>query len=349
MSESEPASTCTASYGWEDFDISKLAEGCRCPVKDCSEQVTPYPRKSAQVCSRHGLRLHKNTFAYFNGFSRDERIAASLRNFHFRQDYVREHVIFSGDKAETHRLGHEMSEDAVSWNVFVGLQEAGMLRAVTMFLTGRAVDRDPELYLWGARVGGGAPSIYPALAAARDKLEKDIRKYRTEPDIMLVIPEKLVVCVEAKFGSANTLASSGATKNDEKPHDVPGLIARYLDAASPCAQSAIDRASIGPKLHSQLFRNVVFATEMAQGRDWHVVNLVSATQWKGRPNSATASFTDPCEDVRRYLASTFKECFSFRTWEALYRELVSKQGRASAVSTYLSSKSAHYRAAFELA
>ncbi len=188
----------------------------------------------------------------------------------------------------------------------------------------------------------------PALAAARDKLEKDIRKYRTEPDIMLVIPEKLVVCVEAKFGSANTLASSGATKNDEKPHDVPGLIARYLDAASPCAQAAIDRASIGPKLHSQLFRNVVFAAEMAQGRDWYVVNLVSATQWKGRPNSDTASFTDPCEDLRCYLASTFKKCFSFRTWEALYWEVVSKQRRASAVSTYLRSKSAHYRAAFEL-
>jgi len=351
MSQLGLASECTTSYGWGDFELSRLGQDRSCPVKDCSESPVPYPSGSTRVCCQHGLRLHKNTFAYFNGFSREHRITASLRNFHVRRDYVREHVLFSPDKAETHRLGHEMSEDAVSWNVFVGLQEAQLLGATTTFLTGGTIaapDREPELYLWGARVGGDSTTIYPALAAARDSLEKDVRKYRTEPDIMLVSPGKFVVCIEAKFGSANTLASPGAAKDGEKPHDVLGLLGRYLDPASPQTRAAIERASIGPKLHSQLFRNIVFASEMADGCEWHVVNLVSTTQWRGQRDSPTASFRDPSEDVRSYLAPASKGRFSFRTWEGLYRDLLSKQQRAGAVGIYFRSKSAHFRPAFDL-
>lgn len=51
-----------------------------------------------------------------------------MRNFIVAQDLVRSVALRKGMKAESHRLGHEMSEDALSWNVFVSLAMAGKLR-----------------------------------------------------------------------------------------------------------------------------------------------------------------------------------------------------------------------------
>jgi hypothetical protein len=46
---------------------------------------------------------------------------ARLRNFIVEREFARSHVLTPGSKAETHRLGHENSEDALAWNVFVTL------------------------------------------------------------------------------------------------------------------------------------------------------------------------------------------------------------------------------------
>ena len=48
-------------------------------------------------------------------------------------------------KVESHRLGYEMSEDALSWNVFVSLSVAGKLRQTAEFLTGRKLLAEPLL------------------------------------------------------------------------------------------------------------------------------------------------------------------------------------------------------------
>jgi hypothetical protein len=50
----------------------------------------------------------------------------------------------------------------------------------------------------------------------------------TEPDIMLVVPGELLICIEAKFGSGNPLAHPGQNAPGNKPTDLDGLIARYL-------------------------------------------------------------------------------------------------------------------------
>jgi len=59
-------------------------------------------------------------------------------------------------KSESHRLGSENSEDALSWNVFRSLEEAGLLAAVAKLMTGEDHPQKSNLYLWRVQ------NTYPA-------------------------------------------------------------------------------------------------------------------------------------------------------------------------------------------
>jgi len=122
---------------------------------------------------------------YWNGDGLEDK--ARLRNFMVRSDLVPA-AFARGIKAEVHRLGHEMSEDALSWNVFVSLAVAGQLREVAQHLIGRPLQSEPALYLWGHHIDLRHRDLapYPELLRVRDMLEKDIPKFQTEPDIMLI-------------------------------------------------------------------------------------------------------------------------------------------------------------------
>ena len=252
-----------------------------------------------------------------------------------------------GMKAEAHRLGFEMSEDALSWNVFQSLAVAGKLREATKFLTGRSLSSTPHLYLWGRRIDdpNGKHELYAPLCQVRAKLEPDVRTFVTEPDIMLVAERELVVCIEAKFGSGNPLAHDSALPVEgKKPTSRAGLIARYLGNNT----SEHTRRIVLPEttLRSQLFRNIVFASEMAQSIPWHVVNLVSDTQKCA--NSEGYSYDDPTEEIRNYLHPDRRHCFTYRTWEAFYEEVISRDADLATLDQYLRNKSAHFRRAFAL-
>lgn len=331
-----------------------------CPVKDCSTKLTwiSFGKGEKPYCPTHGLRLHSNTFVYWNGD--DYRNDARLRNFRILQKLARELALNSAEKAETHRLGYEMSEDALTWNVFVGLARARKLRQATKVLTGRDVYSEPILYLWGKPIDVENPNpaaeVFEPLRRVRDSLEKSIGKFKTEPDAMLVVPGSLVVCIEAKFGSGNTLAHGAPDapiKPGEKPVDRERLLAQYLDSdkTPPETKRVIERNQIlaAKEFHSQLFRNIVFASAMASGEEWHVVNLVSETQRRNGKKSANCSFDDPKVDVQSYLREENKKCFTFRTWEGLYSKLIKGDGNLSELDDYLRTKSAHYIPAFALA
>jgi hypothetical protein len=303
-----------------------------------------------QFCPTHGIRLHSNTFVYWNGEKRKDD--ARLRNFRILPELARKIALPSGGKAESHRLGYEMSEDALTWNVFVALAKARKLRHAVKFLTDRDVATEPSLYLWGRLVdvtgSKSAPDYYEPLIEIRNQLEHGINKFRTEPDVMLVLNGRLVICVEAKFGSGNTLAHEGKVKDGEKPVDRAGLLRRYLECAPVETRRIIDRKNIGAIFHGQLFRNIVFASAMAKGCDWHVVNLVSATQWKLRKDSKYYSFVDPEESIRSYLDQNSQQRFGFRTWEGLHSALIKDDAALGQLNTYFCTKSAHYRRAFDI-
>ena len=205
--------------------------------------------------------------------------------------------------------------------------------------------------MWGERVdvkGGESGHRYQPLVDTIANLENNVRKFKTEPDIMLVLDGRIVICIEAKFGSGNPLAHRGINKAEEKPTDRDGLLRRYLDQASERTQSAIDRDGIGEIFHSQLFRNLVFASEMAKCGDWHVVNLMSDTQRKFGRTTDKSSFDDPRPHVRSYLRGDYRDRFHCKTWEDVYINVVRDTEGLAQLGTYLRTKSAHYERAFDL-
>jgi hypothetical protein len=339
-------------FGYEDFDPARLDGNYdrRCPVRGCEAKpnTAPYGRREMPWCSEHGIRLHTSTFVYWNGS--DQRDESRLRNFVVGQDLVRAIALPKGMKAESHRLGYEMSEDALSWNVFVSLAMAGRLREAAEFLTGRSVRVEPKLYLWGRRIDERREesAVYQPLLRAREALESDIHTFVTEPDIMLVADGEMLICIEAKFGSGNTLAHDGPPQTGRKPTSRTDLIARYLgDNTSALTKGIVRRDRIEPGMHSQLFRNIVFASEMAGEVPWHVVNLVSSTQGVGRDDKRK-SYADPSQQVRGYLTPEMQKRFTFRTWEGLHAAIIRDDATLTPLDMYLRGKSAHYLRAFNL-
>lgn len=347
-----PNSVCPPYFSWEDFDLAraKARNPTMCPISSCSTKLTSVSYRKGQLpfCLTHGIRLHSNTFAYHNV---DQNLGdARLRNFIVRPDLAEKVALGSQQKAESHRLGYEMSEDALSWNVFVSLAEAGKLRSAADFLIGCDIGGDPDLYLWGERIDvrGVASGYYQQLANTRRLLENGIARFKTEPDIMLVLEGRVVICIEAKFGSGNPLAHHGKSKAGEKPTDRDGLLRRYLDPAGVTTRRNIDRVGIGEIFHSQLFRNLVFACEMANGSEWHVVSLMSDTQRKFGKTTNMYSFDDPRPHVRSYLRRDCQNRFHFQTWEELYGKLIKNSQELAQLATYVRTKSAHYQRAFDL-
>ena len=349
-----------------DPDVLRVKDRkqARCPVHGCSamlEECTYNKRWCLPYCRIHAIRLHPSlgspTFVYYNGEGVENTKRARLRNIRFHPDFVRAHVLDNPQKAETHRLGHETSEDALSWNVFVPLLQTRRLGIALQHLSrGHMVASStlPELYLWGSRIDLENVSFkeYEPLLAARKFFERDIKRFPTEPDVML-ITDQMVMCIEAKLTSGNPIASKEAkVEAGAKPKTPEGIIKRYFDAW-PEAQRYIDRQTLAKStLHSQLFRNIVFAAQMAaqQGKDWHVVNLVSRTQWFNckRTPQRDYDFNDPTVSISGYLRREFRDHFTFCTWEELYREVAQGHPGLEELTAYLRGKTTHLERAFDI-
>jgi hypothetical protein len=341
-------SDCLRSFGYADFDDrAKLAMKTlsRCPVRGCDATPisVPYRKTELKCCRTHGLRMHARTFAYWNGLGRENK--ARLRNIIVRPREAKTIALGKGMKAESHRLGNEMSEDALSWNVFVSLMDTGKLWDAAKYLTGRELGKEPDLYLWGRKIPEG--NLYGPLERVRRALEPDIRTFITEPDIMLVADGEMLVCIEAKFRSGNPLAREVEAKKGQKPISRKGLLERYLgDKTSARTKRIVQVKQIGQAPCSQLLRNVVFAAEMAQNTPWHVVNLV-ADSLKGKSDKYQ-SFSDPTDEITGYLHPDYKHCFTFQTWEGLYSNCIADDPKLTKLDKYFRGKSAHYKRAFVL-
>jgi hypothetical protein len=262
----------------------------------------------------------------------------------FERDYFKEHILGNAAKAETHRICHETSEDALTWNVFSRLASGGFLPTLLSTFTHISLKDEPELYLWGLRVrlhDASAPSMFPVLTYARAIFEKGIARFLTEPDIMLYVPGQVLVLVEAKFTSGNTVASASSIHDvaNEKPKSREGILGRYAPTALP-RDALLAPSSSGP-FYSQLYRNLVFAIYMANKLDvrWGLVNLVCERRFHQRQHKV--EFQDPTQFIHARLPEKARDQFLFYSWERLYANHVSKATELKDLAEYMYNKSAN--------
>lgn len=347
MGEAHPnRSQCNAYFGARELDAACVRpESCGCPVKGCTAELgtTPFESRELPFCPVHGIRIHvsSNKFVYFNGPSAPEKRMATARNIRFARDWFLRNIYGSPLKAESHRFGFETSEDALTWNVCAFLSHtANGLHEFAQFLLGDSLpQQSPKLYLWGLRIDlkDREPCrTFDELLSSRRVFEPDIRRYLTEPDIMLYYPEKVLLLCEVKFTSPNKVADGAKAKGGEKPNDIDGTLNRYLPSAIP---GVVNQRGVSQPFYTQLYRNLFFAAHMASKLNvsWHLANLVSETQWaKGRGDGCH----DPTRQIMRLLNPDHQERFTFRTWEQYWRQCVAGVTGMEGLDDYLSNKSA---------
>jgi len=296
-------------YSSSRADSLLLAEGLKCCIRDCEEIVARRHRgEKPSFCPSHGISIStKPTYIY-----RDVE-----RNF-----IVGNEILQRISKVERWRLGFETSEDALSWNVFVGLYALGGLGEAFKKLTGISPTDEPELYLWGNRIGTEC-SKWEKLDAARMVFESGIA-IPTEPDIMLRVPRQAIVLIEAKFGSSN---SRLATKRS-RFGSITEFFDRYKCIAG--AKDPLNRTWISAQkdddVLEQLCRNAVFAHWLASGSEQPVViNLV-------RQRAANDG-----QLFGEHLSGNGVR-FHVRHWEDLYDVSTMRRHDASVLRSYLENK-----------
>jgi|ERR1035437_2932050 hypothetical protein len=334
------------------FDMRHLSsprsEPGDCPIQGCKATLGKAGSQWGDLpyCPQHRIRIHAGTqtFVYYNGADPASKRDAALRNILFERKYFGQHVLGNAAKAETHRICHETSEDALTWNVFSALATAGVLPALIAQFAQVDVRSEPELYLWGLRIqcdNSSTPKQFEPLIGARDAYEKGITRFLTEPDIMIYVPGQVLLLVEAKFTSGNTVAVSNASHDlaGEKPKSREGIARRYSPDSLP-AGSLVVAPSTGP-FYSQLYRNLVFAMHMANARGvrWGLVSLVGEKQFQLR--ESTAEFQDPSHFIHGILPPSSHEQFRFHSWERLYNDHIAKSSDLAALAEYMSNKSAN--------
>ena len=194
-------------FGTNDLDpqvvcLSQSPRKVRCYVRGCEHVIrTPTLHENGEPCPEHGIRCH---FSYSGA---TYSYADPRKNAIVSPDLLATRVIGHPFKYESHRLGSERSEDVLTWNVFRSLQEAGCLGRLAGAITGDPCTAEPFLYLWGICLSDDAFDPMELLIAARKRFESTLpvdRPY-TEPDIMLHLPGRYLILIEAKFTSPNTI------------------------------------------------------------------------------------------------------------------------------------------------
>lgn len=326
-------------------------DGSGCPVRACISKLDSAPSRWGEMpyCLEHGIRLHPNssTFVYYHGPDRRDRRGAAMRNIRFHRELFEENVLGNTFKAESGRISHETSEDALTWNVFTAIAQAGLLTDLASHIVRGQLSGESELYLWGLRIPCGAQAArcvaFPPLLAARETFEFDIPHFNTEPDIMILLPNRILLAIEAKFTSGNPLAL--ARENDlagEKPQSREGITRRYTPKALNSVAVEPDAVESSAPFYSQLYRNLIFVIHMAEqlGVDWHLANLVSQTQFARRRGD---EYCDPTAFIQMVVP---KPHFTFLRWEEVYE--FASAASLSVLTDYMVHKTAHLKVAFDL-
>jgi len=311
----------------------------RCFVRRCRRELrTPRRRgPSGDICPEHGIRCHYSGSC--SGRSATYSYPDVGRNIIASPKLFVEKIVGHPFKYESHRLGLENSEDALSWNVFRSLQEAGCLRQIAAAITGEDLPYEPHLYLWGICTTDDMLEPWDLLIHARKRFESHlpVDRPQTEPDIALHLPGKYLILIEAKFTSSNTYYERGRRK-DSHSLTLDELLDIYYDHRLTILNRR--KAAAAPRVAYQLWRNTVFAEWMAledhpRTKAYHV-NLVRHGYEQ-----------DTADEFAGLISDNHKDRFRRLTWEEIYGT-VNGEKRLETMRRYMETKTTRLEKAFQI-
>jgi Restriction Endonuclease associating with ARP len=294
----------------------------------------PARRAPGEVCPDHGIVCHysysKPTYSYTDVRS----------NIITSADLFAARIVRHPFKLETHRLGSENSEDALTWNVFRSLQEASCLHELASWIIGRQIPYEPWLYLWGILVTEDSFEPWDLLVAARKRFESNLPVDRplTEPDIALHLPGRYLILIEAKFTSPNPYYTDGPRKNAQSLTKTE-VIDIYQDPRLEILDA--ERARESKRIYYQLWRNTIFAEWMAR-QDHHETEAYHA-------NLTREGFEkESCEHFRTILRPECSDRFVHIHWEGVLKLAELQPTALSKLRWYLQTKTAGLVKAFRI-
>lgn len=304
----------------------------KCFVQGCTRMLRPPTRTyRGEVCPDHQIRCHQSgTYSY-----PDVR-----RNTVVARELLATRIVGHEAKFESHRLGSEKAEDTLSFTVFRSFQEVKMLNYLARFITGRAEEEEPHLFLWGIEMNDSL-NTWNLLTAARDRFEKKlpVKRPLTEPDIALYLPAKYVLLIEAKFTSPNTAYLEGPRK-DTQSLTKDELLSIYSDKSLAMLDRQI--ANTAERVYYQLWRNVTFSEWMARTAADGSTPYFSNLTRRGYEN-------DSFDEFRLMVRPEFAGRVSHVYWEDLFTLAGLAGGRLTDLQQYLLNKSANLVPAFDFA
>jgi len=205
-----------------------------CPVRECVE---------ASPCPIHHIAVHSTrggfTYVY------DE----PSRNLLWTDEGDQERLTAILHGKRESRMGHEHSEDAVTWNVFRFFQRHECL-APAMRTICPCPDEEPKpTVFWTTHDG----RLWEPYRCCSDQIPEKASS-RSESDLIFLWENKLLVVVEAKFRSPNR---SDSTKREVESDKAK----RYIDHASRYLNSEGAEEAVRDGWY-ELLRNWVLGMEL---------------------------------------------------------------------------------------
>lgn len=298
----------------------------RCYVRGCPHLLRPPTRADrGDLCPDHHIYCNHSssvTLAYSD----------ARKNLIVAPDIFSSKVRRSPYKVESHRFGFLNSEDAVSWNVFKSLERARALRLIAEWITGREITQEPRMYLWGLSSFDDRFLPWSLLMAARERFEVGklpVVRPLSEPDIALYIPGQLLIIIEAKLLSPNTVVYRDQPRRTPQSLTADELLTIYNDPAL----KILDREKLRnvDRIWQQLYRYLNFAEYMASLDGPNTQPFLASLVRAGHEHESTTEF-------RRLLRPEYADRFSRFTWETVYSLAGLRYRSLERLQTYMLTK-----------
>ena len=212
-------------------------------------------------------------------------------------------------KAEVHRLGHDNSEDAVTWNVFRHFDRSGQLPLLLSHLTARKDISKCETIYWSycpAKNGPWTPLVEARVEfgeAASFEIAATGKRV-SEPD-MILVTDDTVIFVEAKFSSGNETPS-----NAKRMNEIISNPKRYLSGGNKWYQTMFtsDFPTVIRDKKYELLRFWLLGSWIAKqlGKNFVLANLVRQSEE-----------TDIENQFGKHIEQSDSNRFVRWTWESL--------------------------------